>query len=167
MTDTTNLSKREFVFFWGGYLSNWYSSSFIDPKTQLQFSNNEQWMMYQKAKLFGDDEMALKILAEPNPKKNKKFGRQVKGFNESIWAKNACEIVIMGCELKFSQNPTLLSQLLKTQDKELVEASPYDKIWGIGLSEKLALKIPPEKWPGQNLLGKCLVKVRSKLRLSA
>ena len=98
------------------------------------------------------------------PKEAKSLGRKVKNFNEILWTENSCRIVYNGCLLKFSQNPELGQFLLSTGDKLIVEASPYDKIWGIGLSATKAKKIPQNEWPGTNLLGKCLMNVRNSLK---
>ena len=89
------------------------------------------------------------------------LGRKVKDFNIDIWEENARKIVTQGCFLKFTQNPKLLEILLDTKDDILVEASPYDKIWGIGLKEKDAINVDPSEWPGKNWLGECLMNVRT------
>jgi ribA/ribD-fused uncharacterized protein len=100
-----------------------------------------------------------------NPKNMKAFGRLVKNFDENLWNSVAQDIVYAGNYAKFSQNPKLLKALLDTGDRLLVEASPYDKIWGIGLSELDARKTSPENWKGLNLLGKILTKVRDDLKI--
>lgn len=157
----------EYYFFYGhkkenGYLSNWFMVDFeVDNKT---FKNTEQYMMYQKAVLFNDTKMAEKILQEPDPRTVKKYGRKVNGFNSDIWQQNREKIMYDGNYAKYSQNEELKEKLLKTDGKMLVEASPYDKIWGIGLSEKKAKETEPDQWPGLNLLGKVLVKVRDDLK---
>ena len=143
-------------------LSNWHLCNFVDENGQL-FCNTEQFMMYHKALLFGDNDMATKILAEPDPKKIKRMGRQVKNFDPEIWNSKARDIVYSGCLLKFSQNPELKQFILSTGNRLLVEASSYDKIWGIGLSEEQAKSVPQEQWPGTNWLGECLMKVRETL----
>ena len=158
------------LFFWGHKgnspnkcLSNWYPASFVDEDNK-QFVNTEQYMMYHKAILFNDNVTGEEILNLSNPNLIKKKGRQVKNFVESIWQENALIIVYNGCLLKFSQNESLKKYLLSTGDRLLVEASPYDKIWGIGMDEKTALKTSPDKWRGTNWLGECLIKVRKTLR---
>lgn len=163
------------LFFWGHNsnssslgkecLSNWYSEKkFKDPKTNITYCNNEQFMMAGKAKLFNDEEIFAKILSNSNPKQCKILGRKVKNFDGEVWNKNCIDIVSYGCYLKFSQNKNLKEFLLSTGDKLLVESSPYDKIWGIGLGENKAKRMKPEEWPGKNYLGKCLMSVREKLK---
>ena len=158
-----------FVYFWKptktsnhGCFSNWWYCKFKDSKGFL-YQNTEQYMMAKKAELFGDNETFIQIMSNPNPKSCKNLGRRVKGFDNSIWDNYKYQIVFEGCLLKFSQNPLLREKLLLTGTQLLVEASPYDKIWGIGLTEEQAKQTNPSLWPGQNLLGKCLMEVRSRL----
>jgi ribA/ribD-fused uncharacterized protein len=155
--------NNEFEFFWNGPFSQWYSSKFV--KDGLEFNCCEQYMMYRKAELFDDYEMRSKIMKTNNPKDQKAFGRLVKNFDEKLWNYVAQDIVYAGNYAKFSQNPRLLKALLETGDKILVEASPYDRIWGIGLSELDAKKTSPENWKGLNLLGIVLTKVRDDLKI--
>lgn len=160
-------NKEDYLFFYGHTkssgpkrcLSNWYPTEFYE--NDIKFSNSEQYMMYKKAILFNDKEIADEILEDANPKVIKSKGRLVKGFNQEIWEKNSKEIVYKGCLLKFSQNSEIKSFLLNTKDKILVEASPYDKIWGIGISKKDAEN--GKDWKGSNWLGECLMKVRNEL----
>lgn len=152
----------KYRFFKGGYLSNWYPSKMV--VTNLSgtntFESMEQYMMWSKAKYFEDEETALKILETADPAEAKALGRQVKGFKGYVWDVIKTTIIVEGLYYKFGQNPELLKQL-KNEDCDLfVEASPSDKIWGIGLSEKDAKKVKEEDWPGQNLLGKCITLVR-------
>ena len=116
--------------------------------------------MYHKANLFGDTEMKNRILSTKDPARCKGFGRLVTGFNEEVWNRECKDIVIKGCYLKFSRNPILKEYLKSTGDRLLVEASPYDKIWGIGMSEAEAKKVPMKEWKGKNYLGECLMVVR-------
>jgi ribA/ribD-fused uncharacterized protein len=122
------------------------------------FQNTEQYIMWRKAELFGDREISEKILNTDDPKKHKSLGRKVKNFDEKIWDKNKIEIATTGNREKFRQHPTLQKRLISTYPNTLVEASPVDRIWGIGFNEKDAL-ISVKKW-GQNLLGKILTKIR-------
>ena len=162
-------SNLEVLYFYGHTdklgdrkcLSNWYPCQFTD-KTGFTFSNTEQYMMYYKALLFDDLHKAEEILATPDPKKVKKKGREVKNFDQKIWNNNAKDIVYEGCLLKFSQNDDIKHFLLSTGNKIIAEASPYDKIWGIGIGIKKAQK--GSEWNGTNWLGECLMKVQINLQ---
>ena len=157
----------DYVFFWGekyenGFLSNWYPCEFIVDN--VKYWCTEQYMMAKKAELFGDSEVQAEIMASKNQKEIKDLGRKVHNFDGTVWDKNKKSIVLDGNLAKFSQNEKLKSMLLSTGDKILVEASPYDKIWGIGRSVRdgVNLKIPTN-WLGENLLGFILMEVREKL----
>ena len=129
----------------------------------MSYCSAEQFMMAEKARTFGDDETLEKILSARLPRRIKGLGREVKGFNGKKWDSVKFEIVVRGNMAKFSQNRALLSFLLGTGDAMLVEASPYDCIWGVGLKESDRDILDPDKWKGENLLGKALMEVRSKL----
>lgn len=120
--------------------------------------------MYCKAMFFKDTETAQKILNEKVPFKQKKLGRDVKGFNKAVWDANCVKYMTIACTLKFMQNPVLRQQLLDTGDMVIVEASPKDDIWGIGLGEDDPRAVIPSQWLGQNLLGQVLMSVRARLR---
>ena len=145
-------------------LSNWYPCEFIDPITKIKYFNTEQWMMEKKADLFKDRKIQEQILRTKDPKTCKDLGRKVKKFNKNIWFKNCKLIVKSGCFLKFSQNEKLKNYLLSTSNRLIVEASPYDCIWGIGMSEECAKKTDIHEWSGKNYLGECLMKVRNMLK---
>lgn len=153
--------EEQYHFFYQArdVFSQWHPSRF--EINQIVFSNAEQAMMYYKAKLFKDEHSAKLILETTDPSTIKRLGRQVKNFNESTWKSHRERIVTQINLAKFSQNPSLQTALLSTGDKILVEASPYDKIWGIGYAKKDAMS-NVDKW-GLNLLGKCLMKVRQQL----
>lgn len=150
------------TFFWrsNSVFSNWHSVRFSDEKNT--YENMEQYMMYYKARLFDDEKIASEIMSNSNPKFIKKLGRSVRNFNNEIWDKYKIEIVERGLYLKFSQNENLKNALLDT-NPIIAEASPYDKIWGIGMLESHPDSTNPSKWKGQNLLGKCLMRVREKI----
>jgi ribA/ribD-fused uncharacterized protein len=155
----------EFTFFWkendkNGFLSQWYYSPFQDDENII-YNCSEQYMMYHKAKLFNDDLIADRILHTGIPYEQKKLGRKIKNFNQKIWDEQCDNIVFTGNLLKFSQNPKLKEMLLNTKDTILVEASPYDNIWGIGLTESDKRASNPNKWLGKNKLGKILINVRN------
>ena len=150
------------VFFWGGELSNWFWSKF--KYKDITFDNTEQAFMWEKANVFCDKETADKILRTPNPKENKKLGRQVTGFNTEEWIMYSYIFMVAVNYCKYSQNPELKEILLSTGDKTLVEASPVDKIWGIGIHWRDDDCLDETKWQGMNLLGKALMHVRDELK---
>ena len=119
--------------------------------------------MAEKAKLFGDNGSAKRIVAAGNPGEAKKLGREVKGFEENRWFQHRFEIVVKGNLAKFSQNSELMEFLLNTGNRVLVEASPADKVWGIGLASHDPLAKNPNFWKGLNLLGFALMEVRDLL----
>lgn len=142
-------------------LSNWHVAPF--EYRGHRFNCVEQFMMFSKAKLFGDNEAAAKILAAQDQKTQKALGREVRGFDEAVWAAKRVNIVSVGCREKFRQNPQLLQALLATGDTILAEASPYDRIWGIGLGADDPRAADPKEWRGTNLLGQVLMDVRRML----
>lgn len=157
---------EQFTYFWASKspFSNWYKCQFeVDGQ---KFSSSEQYMMYGKAMLFGDTEIAGQILKTQNVREQKALGRQVKGFIAEKWNENAQTIVKRGCREKFRQNPALLAELLATQGTALVEASPDDAIWGIGLAEDDPRARNRETWIGTNWLGELLTELREEFLAS-
>ena len=152
----------EYHLFWRGPFSQWHTSPF--KLNDISFSCAEQYMMYQKAMLFGDNDTAEAIIQTSNPKTHKSLGRKVKGFGDKLWEMHRERIVYEGNFAKFTQNPELFNILMSTGEKILVEANPVDTIWGIGLSEDNPDALIPAKWKGQNLLGKVLTQVRDDLK---
>lgn len=144
----------KYVFFWDGVFSNWYPSKFVVDG--WQFENSEQYFMFEKATYFDDVETASLILEEPNPKKAKILGRGVKHFDEKAWDEVCVDSMMRAITYKFTQNEDLKIELLKYNGKTFVEASPYDKRWGVGLGEDDPLILNKENWKGKNLLGECL-----------
>lgn len=120
-------------------------------------------MMWRKAQLFGDSAVAAQVLAASSPGAAKALGRSVSGFSEPAWAAARLEIVIEGNLAKFGQDPALRSYLLSTGSRVLVEASPQDRVWGIGLVASDPRASDPASWLGLNLLGEALMEVRSRL----
>lgn len=145
-----------------GYLSNWYLSDF--EINNIKYTSMEQYMMYQKAILFNDNEIAQQILETTNVGKIKALGRAVKNYDEIIWNGMRQVIVYDGLIEKFSQNKELKNQLLATDEDILAECAVQDKIWGIGLSMKDEKRFDMDKWQGQNLLGFSLMRVRDLLK---
>lgn len=144
-----------------GYLSNWYLSDFCVDS--IQYSSMEQYMMYQKAALFNDMEIAQKILNTTDTGKIKALGRTVKNYEEILWNGMRQLIVYQGLLEKFQQNIEIKEQLLATQDHILAECAVQDKIWGIGLSMKSEKRFDLNEWKGQNLLGFALMRARTAL----
>lgn len=150
------------VFFYGGEFSNWYPSRFVWEGTT--FNCAEQQMMYCKALTFGDDNTATRIMKATSPAVQKALGRQVSNFDDAKWAAVREELVFQGLYEKYAQNPRLKQVLLATGNKTLVEASPNDRIWGVGLGLSDPRVDDPANWRGTNLLGKLLMKVREALQ---
>ncbi|KAJ6486783.1 hypothetical protein C8R45DRAFT_268428 [Mycena sanguinolenta] len=173
----TGADAADYTFFWStnhvnGWASQWYPAPFtatvnIDGVDQeIKFLSNEHWMMLHKALLFSDYDAAKEVLSIDGTSKQdmaevKRLGRTVANFKEDVWVDNRERIVTEGTIHKFRQNPDLREKLFATGETMIVEASPYDKIWGIGCSEANALS--GAKW-GLNLLGKALVEARRVLR---
>jgi ribA/ribD-fused uncharacterized protein len=155
------LVTDKYVFFWKESFSQWYRSEFTD-ENGIIFVTCEQFMMYRKAILFDDHETANKILLTDIPKVQKELGRLVSNFNPIVWDEKKFEIVKSGNRFKFTQNEFLLNKLKLTKGKILVEASPYDRIWGIGFSEDDPNIKNEDRW-GENLLGKAITEVRIEL----
>ncbi len=150
-----------FFFTEASPFSQWYRCSFtVNERT---FMCAEQYMMHGKALLFGDAAIAAEILTASHPKQHKALGRRVANFDDVVWKREREAIVMAGSRAKFTQNPELKALLLATAGTTLVEASPYDRIWGIGLSATHPKAQDPASWRGQNLLGKILTQLRDEL----
>jgi ribA/ribD-fused uncharacterized protein len=172
LTLTTAGSRPKYLFFWGhrpqrdgsigpGSLSQWWPSPFeIDG---VRYATAEHWMMASKARLFGDEEIVPRILAARTPAEAKKLGRLVRGFTEERWAEARFELVTAGNVAKFGQDPALREYLLTTGNRVLVEASPLDRVWGIGLAADDERAADPARWRGLNLLGFALMAAREQL----
>lgn len=164
------------LLFWGhrppkgggvgpGCLSQWWPARFVVDGTA--YRSAEHWMMARKARLFGDKDMAEQIVAAPNPSEAKKLGRQVRGFDEPMWNRERFELVVQGNMAKFGQHSDLRAYLLATGRSVLVEASPTDRVWGVGLGASNELATDPQRWRGENLLGFALMEARSRLAAMA
>lgn len=167
-----NWTYTDFVFFWGhadrgegltkACLSQWFPCSFV---VDGQYYNcAEQYMMAEKARIFGDEEVRQQILAEYNQMTMKKLGRKVRGYDDHIWKDKRFDVVVKGNVAKFSQNEKLRNFLISTGDKIIVEASPKDNVWGIGLDESSPDAIRPRNWQGENLLGFALMEARDMVK---
>lgn len=151
----------KYVFFWAGNFSQWARSPFMIDG--VEFITAEQYMMYKKAKHFGDDVTAQKVLETTNPRTQKQLGREVKNYDDAEWLRVAYDYVVEGNRAKFEQNPDLKVELQATVGKVLVEASPVDARWGIGMAADDPDIEDETKWRGQNLLGKALNQVRTEM----
>ena len=152
----------KYVFFFGGVCSQWVASKFtIDG---IEYNCTEQYMMAKKAEFFKDEENYNKIMNTDNPRDQKYYGRQVKNFNDEEWADVSRQIVYEGNMAKFTQNPHMLEELLSYGDRKIVEASPTDTIWGIGLSVDDPRTDDESQWQGSNWLGEIMMKVREDLK---
>lgn len=152
----------KYVFFWSGIYSNWHPAPFtIDGAT---YNCSEQYLMVEKARLFGDSTMEARIMSAVDPADQKRYGRMVQGFDKTKWEANARKIMYKGLYAKFKQNLALKQALLATGDRTMVEASPEDRIWGIGVHWKNDKVDDPKNWRGTNWLGETLTQVRDDIR---
>ncbi|MEV0320561.1 NADAR family protein [Streptomyces sp. NPDC050658] len=165
--------RVKYLHFWGhrprrdgslgaGCLSQWWLAPFtVDG---VEYGTAEHWMMAGKARLFGDAEAERAVLASRTPAEAKNNGRLVRGFDEAIWERERFGIVVEGSVHKFSSTDELRSFLVGTGERVLVEASPLDRIWGVGLAADDERIQDPEQWRGPNLLGFALMAARDRLR---
>ncbi len=163
----------KYLFFWGhqpskdgvvtkSCFSQWWLADFV--VADLTYRSTEHWMMAEKARLFADEDILSQILAASSPAEAKKLGRKISGFVPEVWEAHKFNIVQAGNQHKFSQHSELREFLLMTNDRVLVEASPVDAIWGIGLAADSPDAMNPPRWRGPNLLGFALMEVRDQLR---
>ncbi|NTX59623.1 NADAR family protein [Myxococcus sp. CA051A] len=155
--------QGRFTFFWKeeSPFSQWHRSEFVVDG--VHYGCTEQYMMAGKARVFGDMEVLASILKTSAPKAQKALGRKVRNFDAATWERERERVVHEGNRAKFTQNASLLEALLATAGTELVEASPMDRIWGVGLSMDNPNIQDPSKWRGLNLLGKVLTRLREDL----
>ena len=155
---------HNFTFFYSNShpFSNWYKMPFIH--NGKEFNCGEQFMMYKKAMLFKDYDVADMIMTQSNPRNQKFLGRQVRNFVEAEWNAVCKPTMVEGLTSKFMQDTYSLTTLLDTGDTIIVEASPTDRIWGVGLAENDPLILDPTKWRGTNWLGDVLMEVRDVIR---
>lgn len=165
--------RVKYLHFWGhrplpdgrigaSCLSQWWPSPFtVDG---VEYATAEHWMMAAKARLFGDAEGERRVLTAGHPSAAKNAGRLVRGFDEEVWRRKRFGIVVEGSVHKFAAHGELRSFLLGTGDRVLVEASPVDRVWGIGLAADAEGANDPVRWRGPNLLGFALMEARRRLR---
>lgn len=154
--------SNNMLAFWKSIFSNFDLQNFIHQK--LWFKNSEQAFVWRKAIFFGDTETALKILQSTSPRECQKLGREVKNYDDAKWQSVRYQIMVEVLMDKFSQNKGIKAQLLSTGDMTLIEGSPIDKIWGIGIHWEDRDCFDKSKWKGTNLLGEALMEVRKALR---
>ena len=164
--------KLKYIFFWGhqaeknsvtaSCFSQWYGAPFVVEGKR--YPTAEHFMMAEKAALFGDQSTRAQILLAPNQGAAKALGRQVRGFNEAAWLEHRFSIVVRANKAKFTQNKALGEFLQQSGNRILVEASPVDRVWGIGLAQDNEKAANPNLWRGLNLLGFALMEVREALR---
>nr|WP_189749106.1 NADAR family protein [Streptomyces tendae] len=166
-------ARIKYLCFWGhrplpdgsigpSCLSQWWPSPFtVDA---VEYATAEHWMMAGKARLFADAEAERRVLAAAHPAGAKKAGRLVRSFDEAVWERERFRIVVEGSVHKFASDPALRAFLLGTGGRVLVEASPVDRVWGIGLAADDEAAQDPERWRGPNLLGFALMAARERLR---
>jgi len=163
------MSEEQFHLFWGGPFSQW---NHVDIEIDgVTYNCNEQYMMAEKARLFGDKQAEAKIMQAYDPKTQKSWGRRVRGFNKAKWeeiqdnGKPYCwNVVYKANYAKFTQNEGMKLVLMETGEKTIVEASPYDDIWGIALGEDDPRAHDKSKWRGKNWLGEVIMQVREDIR---
>ena len=168
-----NNETLKFLFFWGhqpnkdgsigkSCFSQWWEASF--EIEGITYPTAEHYMMAEKARLFKNDEILQEILIATHPHDAKKLGRKVKNFSPDVWNEHKFDTVVKANYAKFSQDSDLKEYLLNTKDRIIVEASPVDPVWGIGMAADNPNIMNPEKWKGNNLLGYALMNVRDLIK---
>ena len=168
-------ARMKFVLFWNERPSSWgpgpgcLSQFWPAPFTVdgVTYGTAEHWMMAQKARLFDDGATLREILKARTPQAAKSLGRAVRGFSEDRWGAARYQIVVEGNFAKFSHHDDLHRYLVSTGDRVLVEASPVDRVWGVGLAKDDKRATTPSRWRGLNLLGFALMEVRDQLERDA
>ena len=158
-----NLTTDTHVYFWTNWLSNFKVCKVTDPLIGVSFNTTEQAYMWYKAYFFGDEDTMKKLELNITPREAKNLGREVANYRDDLWDCVRYGYMVYVNYLKYTQNEDLKKKLLDTGEKVLVEASPHDKIWGVGFSADNPLILDDKNWTGQNLLGKALMDVRRKI----
>lgn len=144
------------------WFSNWYPCRFFWQG--IRFTTLEQYMMYRKACVFGDEDTRAAILATDDPARIKAWGRKVQNYQDDVWKGLRQVIVYEGLLAKFGQNVDLREKLLDTGDAPMAECSPFDRVWGIGIGIHDPRRLDRDQWQGENLMGYTLMLVRERLR---
>lgn len=162
------LETGDGVYFWGGILSNWAKSPFEARLTSyaapIKFNSSEQYMMMTKAELFGDHVTGQKIMETLDPRIQKSLGRAIRSYSDEMWNPVARDRSYVGVYQKFMQNESMKTALLGTGEKIIVEASPFDIKWGVGLEHLDPAIFDKTKWRGTNWLGHMLMRARDDIR---
>lgn len=153
---------EKYTFFWKDKIGQWNLTDFKDNQNII-YSSAEQYMMAKKALLFNDEEIYQNIMSEKSPKIIQELGRKIKNFDQKTWDAHAQIIVYQGNYFKFTQNKELYGLLKSTGETILVEASPFDLIWGVGLSVEDEKIFDDLNWRGKNLLGYLLTFLRDNI----
>lgn len=169
LTETVSghFETADYVFFWNGPFSNWHPAKFsMETGTKwgnMTFTSSEQAMMFYKAIVFEDESSLIAIMSTNSPREQKALGRKVKNFNQDKWESVCLDLITNVLVAKFSSDKELKKILLETGNKVIVEASPYDRVWGIGMGVEHKDILDQTKWDGKNFLGVCLMNAREKL----
>jgi ribA/ribD-fused uncharacterized protein len=164
--------RFKYLYFWGhqpqrdggvgkGCLSQWWHAPF--EADGVEYATAEHWMMARKARLFGDAQAESRAIAATHPRQAKAAGRSVRGFDQQVWERECYGIMVEGNLRKFGQHSELREYLLGTSSRVLVEASPLDRVWGVGLGVEDERLRDPAQWRGLNLLGFALMEARTRL----
>jgi len=164
------METEKSIFFWKennkfGFLNSFYTSHFVD-ENNIKYNCTEQYFMANKCLKFDKSNRALymNIMKTTIPYTIKKYGKQVNNFDKSIWDKEKYELIKKGIRFKFSQNIKLRKKLIQTGNKNIYEATQYDKLWGRGMTMQEAKEIEDANFPGENLLGKALMEIREEIK---
>ncbi|RAJ59884.1 hypothetical protein K378_04581 [Streptomyces sp. Amel2xB2] len=169
---TAHGERFKYLYFWGdrprrdgsagkGCLSQWWFAPF--EADGVEYATAEHWMMARKARLFGDADAERRAVEAVHPRQAKDVGRSVRGFDQDVWERERFAIVVEGSLRKFAHHGELREFLLGTSSRVLVEASPLDRVWGVGLAADDARVRDPAQWRGENLLGFALMEARTRL----
>lgn len=161
---STAVDGTPLCLFWGqaSPFSNWRAGKItLDG---FDYSCGEQRMMHCKAALFGDLAASERVLASPSPWSQKQIGRSIRGYDEAVWEDDRMPMMIEIVFQKAIQDDSTRAHLMATGTAVIVEASPHDPVWGIGLSENDPASLDPSLWKGRNLLGRAWMAAREHIR---
>ena len=160
--NTNYYETDKYVFFYGSFFSQWAKYDIVIDN--IKYNTAEQFMMAEKARMFDDDHAFEQIMKSKDPSIQKSWGRKVKNFDKNKWEEISRDIVFKANYTKFTQHEDLKKTLLDTGDKVIVEASPWDCVWGVGLKADDKKILDPANWRGTNWLGEAIMKVREQIK---